>query len=249
MTSSGDTPNRDGSEAPAACDSPRSAATESPASDRRVPWWLPLVFLTLGAAALAIDMPLSDQCVNGHCPSIVQKILLMAELFGHGIGVMLIGVLIWQLDPSRRWALPRLMTMSLGAGLLANIVKLCIQRSRPYYFDFQGNVWATFGKWFPLTDTSSPVQSFPSGHTATAVGLAIGMAWLYPRGRWLFAAFALLVACNRLEEKAHFASDVLVGAAIGSFTGLLCLNIGKVARHFDFWESYWRSRAQSPQDS
>jgi undecaprenyl-diphosphatase len=59
------------------------------------------------------------------------------------------------------------------------------------------------------------LQSFPSAHAATAVGLAIGLSALHPRGRWLFAAFALLAVVQRIEAQAHFSSDVLAGAAVG----------------------------------
>ena len=55
---------------------------------------------------------------------------------------------------------------------------------------------------------------FPSAHAATAVGLAIALGVLYPRGRWLFIAFAFLAGLQRIEAQAHFASDVLAGAAV-----------------------------------
>ena len=48
-----------------------------------------------------------------------------------------------------------------------------------------------------------------------AAGLAAALGVLYPRGRWLFACFALLAMLQRIDAQAHFCSDVLAGAAIG----------------------------------
>ena len=63
------------------------------------------------------------------------------------------------------------------------------------------------------------------------MGLAIALAAIYPRGRWLFAAFALLACLQRIHALAHFPSDILAGAAIGCLVGALCapggpLNLG-----------------------
>ena len=57
------------------------------------------------------------------------------------------------------------------------------------------------------------LHSFPSGHTATAVGLAISLD-ADPRGRWLFAVFAALASLQRMTAGAHYLSDSLFGAAL-----------------------------------
>jgi membrane-associated phospholipid phosphatase len=61
------------------------------------------------------------------------------------------------------------------------------------------------------------LQSFPSGHTATAVGLALALSSLYPGGRRLFALLAVLAASQRVLFDAHFLSDTLVAAGIACF--------------------------------
>ena len=61
---------------------------------------------------------------------------------------------------------------------------MLVARTRPYAFDFQGNVWTTFGRWLPAADMG---QSLPSGHTATAVGLALALAALSERAAILSA--------------------------------------------------------------
>lgn len=70
-------------------------------------------------------------------------------------------------------------------------------------------------------------QSFPSGHTtaafatAAAIGSEVGHLrpdLRIPIGSVLFAA-ASLVGISRMYHNEHWASDVLVGAAIGTFAG------------------------------
>ena len=80
------------------------------------------------------------------------------------------------------------------------------------------------------------IQSFPSGHTATAVGLAFGLAWLYPRGRWLFAVFALLAAAQRVGSSAHYVSDTLAAAAMASVVAGVCLSERGSGRWFTRFE-------------
>ena len=172
---------------------------------------------------------------------------MRTEPFGHGVGVLLVLIAVHQLDPRRRYAIPRLLAMSLGAGLAANVVKLVIARARPFNFNFEGGVADTFGEWFPVLSGGTTNQSFPSAHTATAVGLAVGLIWIYPRGRWLFVTLAMMVACQRVESGYHYLSDTVIGAGIGLFVAMACLNDRRLAAWFGQLESHLRSRqARSP---
>ncbi|MHB0958812.1 MAG: phosphatase PAP2 family protein [Pirellulaceae bacterium] len=205
--------------------------------------WLPALLLPAAVVAFSVDCPLARWCLSGHCPGAIKKAFDLSEVFGHGYGTVLIAAMIFQLDPSRRWALPRLLTSSLGAGLLANAVKVCLVRVRPHDFSFTGTVWDTFGAWFPLGAGGSGHQSFPSGHTAVAVGLAMSLAWLYPRGRWVFAVLAVFVACQRVVAAGHYLSDVLFAAALGGLWSTACVYCGPLARRFDRWELHRRNLA------
>jgi membrane-associated phospholipid phosphatase len=123
--------------------------------------------------------------------------------------------------------------MSLGAGMAANGLKLLVARWRPRQFDFAGTVQDTFGRVLAFGAGGSAQQSFPSAHAATAVGLTIALSWLYPRGRWLFAALAVLVVCQRVESGAHYLSDALVGLAIGWVVAMPFLRNAWLAAQFD----------------
>jgi membrane-associated phospholipid phosphatase len=140
-------------------------------------------------------------------------------------------------------------TAVLLAGLGADVCKLIIARARPRSFDLNtASIWDTFGRLFPIDTIQSHGQGFPSAHTATAAAFAVMLAWAYPRGRWLFAALAVMVALQRVETCAHFLSDTLVGGAIGWAAGAHMLHpqacFGRIARL-----EAWLARKFSPAPS
>jgi membrane-associated phospholipid phosphatase len=198
-------------------------------------WTLAAVLSALGVAALALDVPLATWIRAGHAPSLLQKVSGLAEVFGHGLGIVLIVIVIAVLDPWHRYAVPRILAASLGAGLAANVVKLLVARIRPSHCDFNllDHGMATFDTWFPLAMNSSWQQGFPSSHTATAAGLAIVLACYYPRGRWLFPAIAAFAGCQRVLHESHFTSDVLWGAAVGCIWAPLCVYGSGLSAMFD----------------
>lgn len=188
------------------------------------------VLATLGLAAFAVDMPLARYFhylqVEDKFPGDIKKLFNMFEVFGHGLGAFIILLTVFVLDPDRRRSLLRLAAAAFGSGLAADCVKMLIVRARPHSFDLNsGGVWDTFGGFLLFGAGGSKMQGFPSAHTATAVGLAVGLAWLYPRGRWLFATFAVLVACQRMQSGAHFLSDTLFGAALGCMVAAVCFQV------------------------
>jgi membrane-associated phospholipid phosphatase len=195
-----------------------------------------VLLLSAGFAALPIDLAVAKWCLALNCPRAIHELLVNVEPFAHGIGVALILTSIFVLDNASRWALPRVVVCVAGAGIAANVLKLLVSRTRPNAFDFQSDVMATFGQWLPLTGGGSSTQSFPSAHAATAVALAIGLSWLYPRGRWLFAALAILALAQRVEIGVHFLSDAFWGAAIGWFVGRGVIDGRLTPQILDRWE-------------
>ena len=59
-------------------------------------------------------------------------------------------------------------------------------------------------------------SSFPSGHAASAVTLAVVFARRWKRVALAIWLAAILVACSRVYLDRHYLSDVLVAAAIGA---------------------------------
>ncbi len=203
---------------------------------------LACAFLLAAVVALQLDLVVGIRALNGHIPGDLRKLVNICEVFAHGFGVAMILITIWVLDPHSRYRLARVAACALGAGLVAQSVKHLIPRIRPNVFDYHGGVQDTFVAWSQLSDKALQhisrvgLQSFPSGHTATAVALAFGLAWLYPRGKWLFAVFAFLAASQRVIAPVHYMSDALVGAAIGTFVSAVFLDRRLLGRTFDRFE-------------
>jgi len=197
------------------------------------------------AAALAIDVPLARWALEWRVTGDMGKLLRVIESFGHGGGVAIVVLAVCALAPCHRVRAVRLLASAFGGGLLANVLKMTVGRTRPWDYDvFTGGVWGTFQGWFPLFGTGSWQESFPSAHAATAMGLAMAMGRFYPRAWWLFYSLAFLVGVERMQGRAHFLSDVLVGAALGWVAAKICVDLKAVARGFDRFAA--RLTAPSP---
>ena len=178
--------------------------------------------LILGALALMpVEASITQAIRVESLPGDLRRIIGLSEFFAHGFGVFVILMAIWTIAPMYRRRLPRLFACAYLPGLVVLLIKLSVGRYRPGAMDsanpVSGESWIG---WFPgLTEESTAVlgysiQSFPSGHAATAMGLAVGLSWLQPSGRWLFFFCAAMAAAQRVVYKAHWTSDVLIGCAI-----------------------------------
>ncbi len=124
----------------------------------------------------------------------------------------------------------------LGLGL-TGIIKSLAGRSRPFVTaDTNPHDWK-FGSGIANDKRSS----FPSGHTTIAFAAAsaatseIGRLWpkYHLLGGTLLYGSASLVGLARMYGNQHWASDVVVGAAIGTFAGL------KVERYTHLHQDNW----------
>ena len=212
-------------------------------------WYAPAAICLAVAAVLALplDLPLArlaaDLAAEHRLPGELHKLVEFSEVFAHGMGIGLILLAVFVLDRGNRSRLPRLATASLGAGLLADLVKPLIARTRPHASDLQAGVAETFHGFLLVLRPDDGVsawdhamQSFPSGHTAAAVGLAVGLTWLYPHGRWFFVALAVLGGCQRIESGSHFLSDTLAAASLACLWAGACTDSRRLGRLFDRWE-------------
>jgi membrane-associated phospholipid phosphatase len=129
----------------------------------------------------------------------------------------------WQLDSLFRADVGRLVAAAYTGGLIVDVIKALVDRVRPRAADLvnAASALATFGEQATAGlvargfSSHSDFNSFPSGHSATAAGLAAALAWKYPHGGMLFAVLAGLGATQRVATLAHYPSDVLLGLALG----------------------------------
>lgn len=70
-------------------------------------------------------------------------------------------------------------------------------------------------------------HSFPSGHSATAFGIFIGLSLLTKNSnlRILLLVLAVLTGYSRVYLALHFPADVVGGAVIGGLTAVLCFSL------------------------
>jgi membrane-associated phospholipid phosphatase len=114
-------------------------------------------------------------------------------------------------DPEvRATGIDTMVTMGLANLLLTLPLKVVVGRSRPY---------AEKGStdFHPLNGG----ESFPSGHATQAFALASVIAEHADRPWVSGLAYGLagLVGVARMEQRAHFMSDVVAGGLIGTFVG------------------------------
>jgi len=113
---------------------------------------------------------------------------------------------------SRRWVriLAAAIIASTLAGILANASRLTTGRTRPR--ESPKIVQGFYGPWKDgkLTIGNPALNSFPSGHTATAFGFALVIVLASPVWGLLALAGAALVAWSSIAMGAHHPSDVVV---------------------------------------
>ncbi len=107
------------------------------------------------------------------------------------------------------------------SGTIVNILKPLLGRSRPDLF-LQKGIYRLDPMHFDYGNPDHYLwHSFPSGHAATALSVAVTMAIIYPTYRYFWLSLGLLVAVSRVVTMAHYPSDVWAGAMIGLFSSVL----------------------------
>ncbi len=196
--------------------------------------WAALLLL-LAVLAMPFDLAVAAFHETKILPGDFRRVVTLSEVFAHGFGLTAIVVSIWLFAPDLRRYLIRLALCGVLASGVAQLVKQMCARLRPvayrnlaHQLELPDSVTAT---WTELDQPlhagqvgiSYFVQSFPSAHSAMAVGVAAGLCCLLPRGRWLFIVFAILACYQRIQSQAHWTSDVFAGAAIGMLVAGLLL--------------------------
>ena len=119
---------------------------------------------------------------------------------------------------TRKPALIGIVGLALGSLIGTLILKNTIMRLRPY------EVNETYRAWWELVNGVEEWDrySFPSGHSMTA--MAIAMGFILTEGRRVIVPSiigVLLMGVSRLYLMVHFPSDILAGYILGAICGYL----------------------------
>ena len=164
-----------------------------------------------------------------HATPLSTRLLGVLTWLGASLVVLSLAVLLGLLEwlRRRRWAvLAFMLLVVVGQNLIANGVKLLVQRPRP-----------------PVPHLADATGfSFPSGHSAAAAATWAAVALVLGRGRpWRVkallaaaaAAVTAAVATSRVLLGVHWVTDVVGGAALGFGWFVVCsIAFGGALLHF-----------------
>ena len=101
------------------------------------------------------------------------------------------------------------------SGIASQVIKHLFGRARPSLIDMVGPFH------FDLMALNSTYASMPSGHAVSAFAMAVSLGWMAPRLRWPLLGLALLIAISRVVISAHYPSDVIAGAGLGTACAII----------------------------
>lgn len=159
------------------------------------------------AALLALDAALA-RWINGLAGVPVLDWLMVAlTVSGTYAAIWLgLGVLAaWRSGAAARGVVRMAWGLALTGLLVNGVLKPMVDRERPFVHD-------------PAVRLVGPTpsgSSFPSGHAASAVAGACGLAFVWPRRRGLLWTLGAGIAFSRLYLGVHYPIDVVVGALVG----------------------------------
>lgn len=160
---------------------------------------------TLGDATMADELP---EMRGRHWNGVARVSERLGNPLYLGVGIGLVwGVAHLSDRPGLAASALRIGAGTVAAGLAANLIKYPVGRARPFHSPDDSDEYRPLSGW----------NSFPSGHTTVAFGLAAGIdqetraAWV----PWVVYPAAGVVGWSRMRDNRHWLSDVVAGAILG----------------------------------
>lgn len=164
--------------------------------------------------AMGWDTRLSTRLRVAEQPGLLRTVAIFLAHSGDSWFWLLGLAILWWRGSSfwQEWAFRMGLAVLLTAGVVM-LIKFIVRRRRPS------------GKWGSIYRLTDP-HSFPSGHAARAVMLAVLTLWIGPS--WLaviLVIWAPLVGLARVAMGVHYLSDVVAGWLLGILIGIILLRL------------------------
>ena len=125
-----------------------------------------------------------------------------------------------------RWRAGVVVVLAMAVSGMNGLFKWIVGRTRPFKLAMYDDAGAPLALPFQLEPFRGGIVGiaygsnlcFPSGHAALSFATATALAILWPRARWrwLLYAGAIIASAERIAENAHWLSDIIAGAGLGT---------------------------------
>ena len=212
--------------------------------------WIAGISLLMVPMATLFDVSIARWIATDPLPSYVGRVLDLSVYYAQGSGVFLMLTAVILLMPRRRWCVPRLASLAMGAGAVATLAKMFVLRPRPniLYLDAASYdyawIWAFDWNLSQVATFDASTRAFPSASLATATALTVGLWAVQPKGRWLFVSLCVGTMLQRAFCGAHFVSDLFGSASVGLGWAYVCYHPSLMGSVFDKMEPGREARVQ-----
>lgn len=173
------------------------------------PWVIFCFLVMVTLCILYVDRPIAYYFHSidiGRSYPIIKWITLLGSYGPYVIFLFLLSVFFRLFAKNKNWSITSffLWLCVVIPAIICTTLKIVLGRTRPELL-FTDNLYGFYG-----FKASHAFWSFPSGHTTSVMGLALGLSIVFPKYRFAYLSIAMMVALTRIILTDHYLSDVLI---------------------------------------